>query len=105
MKDKNIDMSSLKNKEYQLQTLVEGSEKEDLAQCVRLISMYISMYKKYFGELPPESFKDLLLTEQTDEQAAIIFDGGLNEAISILDMVIQANSTANDYKTGGITIN
>ena len=44
-------LSAIQVKEQQLETLSEMIDKEGLTQCIRLLSTYIAMYKKDFGEL------------------------------------------------------
>lgn len=105
MKEPELNLAEIKSKEVELQSLVEVSDKTDLAQCVRLISMYISIYKQQFGELPPESYAEIVTNDEIDQASASIFENGLQEAISILDMVIQSRTDIEHYKSGGMTIN
>jgi hypothetical protein len=104
-KDTNVDLTQIKEKELQLQTLVETTGKPELAQCVRLLSMYIAIYKKWFGELPLVSYEKILTSQVVDEETALIFENGMHEAISILDMVSQAQKQEEDCRTSGVTIN
>ena len=101
----NVDLTRIKEKELQLQTLVETTGKPELAQCVRLLSMYIAIYKQWFGELPPVSYEKILTSQEVDEDTAKIFENGMHEAISILDMVAQAQDVEENYCTAGVTIN
>jgi hypothetical protein len=67
--------------------------------------MYIAIYKKWFGELPLVSYEKILTSQVVDEETALIFENGMHEAISILDMVSQAQKPEEDYRTPGVTIN
>ena len=105
MKQADLNLAEIKSKEVELQSLVDESDKTDLAQCVRLISMYISIYKQQFGELSPDSYAAIIENDDIDQASASIFEDGLQEAISILDMIIQSRTQTEHYKSGGITIN
>jgi hypothetical protein len=105
MKELKTDLYGIKDKELRLQSLVEESNKQELAQCVRLISMYVSMYKKQFGELPVNCYQEILSAGDVDEASAGIFAGGLNEAIDMMDAVIRSNIHKENTSPGKITIN
>lgn len=105
MKNSKLRIVDIKDKEIALQTLVEGSNKEDLVQCIHLISLYVSIYKKHFGELPTEYYEDLFTSEDIDNSSSEIFENGLNEAIAMLDMIIKTSPRSLPYKLGNITIN
>jgi len=105
MKKTQLEPIDLIDKEIRLQSLVDGSDKNDLAQCVRLISLYISMYKEHFGELPTDSYEDLFIPGDLDAESSDIFDKGLNAAIDMLDMIVKTNPSTLPYKKGNVTIN
>jgi hypothetical protein len=105
MKNSQPEPIDIIDKEIRLQNLMEGSDKNDLAQCVRLISLYISMYKKHFGELPKESYEDLFIPGDLDAESSDIFDKGLNEAIAMLDMIVKTNPSTLQFQQGNVTIN
>ena len=106
MKELALELSQVKAKELELQTLVETIGKPGLTQCVRLLSMYVAIYKKQFGELPSECYEKILLSHEVDKETIDIFNDGMHEAISILDMVMQTIPKEQiDYRVGGITIN
>ena len=100
MNNNDLDLSDMKVTEFKLQSLVDISDKGELAQCLRLLSIYIALYKKSYGELPTSSFEKILTSELVDTETAMIFEKGMLEAISILNMVLQAKSELKD-----ITIN
>lgn len=93
------------DQEVMLQTLVDGSDKNDLAQCIRLISLYISLYKMHFGELPAECYEDLFMSENKENSSTDIFENGLTEAIAMLDMIIKTSPGSLPYTPAKLTIN
>ena len=105
MKKSKILQSEPTDNETTLQNLVNGSEKEDLVQCIRLISIYVSIYKKHYGELPAEFYEDLFLPDGINSSSMDIFDNGLKEAIDMLDMIIKTSPKMLPYNQGSVTIN
>jgi hypothetical protein len=101
--DLDLDLSEMKVTEHKLQSLVDISGKGELAQCLRLLSIYIALYKKSYGELPPSSFDKIMTSELIDTETARIFENGMLEAISILKMVLRSKTELSSTK--GITIN
>ena len=99
------ELELIQTKEVELQMLIKTSGKSELAQCIRMLSMYIAIYKKRFGELPPDSYEKLLSSEEVDVDTARIFDNGMLESIAILGMVIKSNSDQENYRIGSVTIN
>lgn len=98
-------MADIDEQENILQILVERSNKDDLVQCIRLISLYVSLYKRHFGELPTEHYEDLFRTGDYDNSSNEIFEDGLNEAIAMLDMIIKTSPGTMPYQHGSVTIN
>ena len=105
MKNSKVTEVDIDEQEDVLQTLVERSNKDDLVQCIRLISLYVSIYKKHFGELPTDYYEDLFRTGDLDNSSTEIFENGLNEAIAMLDMIIKTSPGNFPYTHGSITIN
>lgn len=105
MKDRLIDLDPIKDKEIELQSLVNVCGKPELVHSIRLLSMYIALYKKTFGDLPPASFEKILTSDTVDADTARIFENGMLEAISILDMVLQSQESTENHKHTGVTIN
>lgn len=103
MKDTQPDLAAISSRECELQSLVHVCGKAELAQSVRLLSMYVALYKKSFGELPPASFSKILTSDQVDADMARIFENGIREAISILTMVLKAQ--VEQQRSEGVTIN
>ena len=96
---------NIRDKETVLQTLVEGSDKKDLAHCVRMISLCISMYKKHYGELPEEIYAELMEGGGVDDGSRDIFETSLNEAISMLNMIVHTSPSSVQCDNENVTIN
>ncbi|OGT76207.1 MAG: hypothetical protein A2W76_11820 [Gammaproteobacteria bacterium RIFCSPLOWO2_12_47_11] len=105
MKNTEFDLVDIKDKEIELQSLVNDCGKPELVHCVRLLSMYVALYKKAFGDLPPASFEKILASDNVDADTARIFENGMLEAITILEMVLQSRAPGQSYQYAGITIN
>jgi len=105
VKNTEFEIVDIKDKEIELQSLVNDCGKTELAHCVRLLSMYVALYKKAFGDLPPASFEKMLASDNVDVDTAIIFENGMLEAITMLEMVLQSQVPAQSYQYTGITIN
>ncbi len=103
MKELFIDLIDIKSTEADLQSLVAMSDKDELAQSLRLLAMYIALYKENYGELPTQSFEKFL-NDDVDSDSAKIFENGLLEAITMLNMVLETRDPA-DYEVAGITLN
>lgn len=95
----------INDKEVALQTLVDRSDKKDLVQCIRMISIYVSMYKKHFGELPTEYYEQIFINEDGNNSPVNIFETGLSEAIAMLDMIITTSPGSLPFIHGKVTIN
>ena len=93
MKDEQLNLVSIHGKESELESLVNISDKNDLAQCVRLLSMYLAVYKKDFGDIPSATFDKLLVEDEVGVDGAIVFENGISEAIAMLNLVLQSQAT------------
>jgi len=105
MNDNNFDLTDIKEREMELKSLIEISDRDELAQCIRLLAMYIAIFKKYFGELPVVSYEKILTSQVVDKDTARVFENGMREAITILDMVMRSRAQSEDFQIAGITIN
>lgn len=71
--------------------LLEVSEKEDIAECARLLAMNVAHYKKRYGELPLEDQLSMHPTDEiNDEQAALVIDG-METLAGMLGTVLELN--------------
>jgi hypothetical protein len=103
MKDLRLELVDIKSTEEDLQSLVAMSDKSELAQSVRLLAINIALYKKCFGDLPTKTYENFFNVD-VDSDSAKVFANGLQEAIEMLNMVLQSR-TLEDYEEEGITIN
>jgi len=99
-----LELAEIKSKEMKLQMLVDICDKEELSQCIRLLSMYIAIYKDQFGELSPECYGNILSSQEVDAETAKIFEKGMHEALIILDMVMQI-LPEKSFHPKGVTLN
>ena len=97
-------MSVLKVKEQQLETLSEMVDKEGLTQCIKLLSTYIAMYKKDFGELTLESYEAILESTSVDPDMVNVFENGMSEAVAMLAMIVNMEKLQDDGRLD-VTIN
>ncbi len=97
-------MSVLRVKERQLETLSEMVDKEGLTQCIRLLSTYIAMYKKDFGELTLESYEAILGSTSVDPDMVNVFENGMSEAVAMLSMIVNMQKLQDDGRLA-VTIN
>jgi len=103
---KNIEdsLSALKIKEQELETLSEMIDKEGLTQCIRLLSTYIALYKKDFGELSAESYESILESTGVEAEMVNVFENGIHEAVSMLSMIVNMRKLQ-DKNQLSVTIN
>ena len=58
-------------------------DKEGLAQCIRLLSTYIALYKNGFGELSAESYESILFSTGLETEMIGIYENGIHEAVAM----------------------
>ncbi len=97
-------LSELKIKERELETLSEMIDKEGLAQCIRLLSTYIALYKKDFGELSAERYESILFSTGLDTEMISVYENGIHEAVAMLSMIVNARKQQ-DVNQLAVTIN
>lgn len=98
-------LHSLKSSELELQTLIEVTSNEEHAQCIRMLSMCIAMYKNCFGDIPADIYESFMSSQNLDSDMLSVFENGMNEAISTLGLILKAKEEVIDYKSAGITLN
>ncbi len=97
-------LSELKIKERELETLSEMIDKKGLAQCIRLLSTYIALYKKDFGELSSERYESILFSTGLDTEMISVYEDGIHEAVAMLSMIVNARKQQ-DVNQLAVTIN
>ena len=70
-------------------SLVQDSGREELARCIRLLSMYLAMYKRHFGEISMSDYLELSGSPLVNQELAGLVKHGLAEATAMLALVIQ----------------
>lgn len=68
--------------------LVEMSSHADLAQCTKLLAMYLTLYKQQFGEIPVTNYQKQLHADELDKHLAKIVTDGMDEASEMLRVVL-----------------
>jgi hypothetical protein len=63
---------------------------DELAQCVRLLGMYLALYKRQFGELEVSSYAPLANRDTSELALAELAAEGMDEASAML-MLIQTD--------------
>lgn len=103
---KNIEnsLSALAIKERELEALSEMVDKEGLTQCIKLLSTYIALYKKDFGELSAESYEGILESTCVEPDMVNVFENGINEAVAMLSMIVNTHKLQ-DQTQLAVTIN
>lgn len=69
--------------------LVQGCDREELARCIRLLSMYLALYKRRCGEIAISDYLELSEAPVMNQELADLFKDGLDEASAMLSLVIQ----------------
>jgi hypothetical protein len=64
------DLQKLQQYMILVDNLVEVAEKEDIAECARLLAMSVAHYKKRYGELPLEDQLSMSIADEINDQQA-----------------------------------
>lgn len=88
------DFTNLRAAENQLQFLMAASDKQILAQGLRLLALYVAAFKEQYGDLDPAIILSYLKDESVNPETMRIFETGLYEAISMLNMVRKSYASA-----------
>jgi hypothetical protein len=97
-------LSALAIKERELEALSEMIEKEGLTQCIRLLSTYIALYRRDFGDLSAESYEAILESTCVEPEMVNVFENGINEAVAMLGMIVNTHKQQ-DQTQLAVTIN
>ena len=97
-------LSALAIKERELEALSEMIEKEGLTQCIRLLSTYIALYRRDFGDLSAESYEAILESTCVEPEMVDVFENGINEAVAMLGMIVNTHKLQ-DQAQLAVTIN
>ena len=105
MSDITYEFEKIKSHENELQSLIEMCGKAELSHGVRLLSMYVALYKKSYGELPRDSYEKILSSSVVDAELAKVFESGMREAVSILDMILRSHVQQTYPTAEAVTLN
>ena len=79
-------------------------DKEGLTQCIRLLSTYLALYKKDFGELSAESYEAIIDSTDIEPDMVNVLENGINEAVTMMCMVVNMRKQQ-DKDQLAVTIN
>ncbi len=79
-----------------LDTRLEQSTKEKVAECARLLALNLAHYKLKYGELPPTEQKNMAKTDQISSELADLLASGMLEMIAALNQVTIGNTDTTD---------
>ena len=71
----------------EFQERLRRSSPEQLEQCIRLLGLYVALYKRDHGELNESSYSDVLNLNSVDIKLAELMADGMDEANAILQLV------------------
>lgn len=69
--------------------LVQDCDHRELARCIRLLSMYLALYKRCHGEIAISDYLELTESTVINDELADLVRHGLDEAASMLTLVQQ----------------
>lgn len=82
------ELNHIKAAESQLQRLLDDSDREALAESLRLLALYVASFKERYGELDATwAVRQCRDQAQADPVIVRLFESGLHEPISMLSMV------------------
>jgi hypothetical protein len=85
------DLQKLQQYMILVDQLVEVAEKEDIAECARLLAMNVAHYKKRYGELPLEDQLAMIGAEEINDQQAELVIDGMEVLAGMLGTVLERN--------------
>jgi hypothetical protein len=84
-----VDLSKVEQHMALADKLVQLADKEELAECGRILAMNLAHYKMNYGELPQDDGMFMAdLGELSKQQAELVIDG-METLVGVLGSVIQ----------------
>jgi len=83
------DLQKLQQYMILVDQLVEVAEKEDIAECARLLAMNVAHYKRRYGELPLEDQLSMIVTDDINDQQAELGIDGMETLAGMMGTVIE----------------
>lgn len=84
-----VDLSILKQYHELADQLIEIADKEQLAECARLLALNVAHYEMTYGALPLEEILATTATGKPNEQQAELMAKGMETLVGMLGNVIQ----------------
>ncbi|HEY7841507.1 MAG TPA: hypothetical protein VIC61_08045 [Gammaproteobacteria bacterium] len=84
---KDADPELLAGLQGEFEDYVTRQSREDLSRCIRLLGMYVALYKVHHGDLPESQFAALFDAGSANGNVLRILLGGLREANAMLGML------------------
>lgn len=82
------DLACIEYSQQQFQKLLQCTNHDELVDCLKLLAMYIALYKKNYGEIAVEDFTQMLKADGANGELSEIIQEGIEEASAMLDMII-----------------
>ena len=79
--------TTLGRRQTEFEALVESCERSELSLCLRLLGMYLGIYKLCYGEIAADDCARIARSAELDGELGEIVDSGLAEASAMLEMV------------------
>ena len=83
------DLTKLEQYMALVDRLVQIAEKEELAECARLMAMNIAHYEMKYGELPLQDRLAMTYANELDDQHNDLVTKGMETMVGVLGSVIQ----------------
>ena len=84
---KNADRDGLAALQGEFEDYVTRQSREDLSRCIRLLGMYVALYKVHHGDLPESQFAALFDAGSANGNVLRVLMGGLREANAMLGLL------------------
>jgi hypothetical protein len=81
------DLSEFQHYTVLLDKLIEMADKEDLAECARLLAINVAHYEMRYGALSME--EQLTMTSELNDDHAKLLAGSMETTVGVLGSVIQ----------------
>ena len=82
------EMNNLQQLHTKLERQVAACSKEQLAQCARLLAMYVTVYRQSYGELSFEDYENPQRAETDPDCGASLFFDGMQEVTQMLTLIL-----------------
>jgi hypothetical protein len=82
-----VDAEGLAELQGEFEEHITRQSREELSRCIRLLGMYVALYKVHHGDLPESQFAALFDAGSANGNVWRILTGGLREANAMLGML------------------